>query len=190
VRITKQSLVRRWALTTGLAVIVFAVLAWSDLRLKALSGFGTADLQTFSTAAEYRRAFLSWPSLYAVRAGFDWGLDYLLMPLYATAFFYSGILTREAFAPRPGRLRRILTLLAAVPIAGAVLDAVENALQLGMMLSGASDRLAHIAFTVSNAKWVAIYVGLALWLGAILARQQERQQRRLRAANSSSKSGP
>jgi hypothetical protein len=112
------------------------------------------------------------------------------MPLYAAAFFYSGILTREAFAPRPGRLRRVLTLLAAVPIAGAMLDAMENALQLTMMLSGASDRLAGIAFTISNAKWMAIYVGLALWLGAILARQQERQQRRLSAPNSSVKSGP
>jgi hypothetical protein len=40
--------------------------------------------------------------------------------------------------------------------------------------------LARIAFTISNAKWMALYVGLALWLGAVLARQQERQQRRLR----------
>ena len=72
--------------------------------------------------------------------------------------------------PRPGRLRRILTMLAAVPIAGALLDAAENALQLSMMLSGATDQLARIAFTISNAKWVAVYVGLALLLGALLAR--------------------
>ena len=78
-RITKQSLVRRWALATAvLAAVVFAVLAWSDLRLKALSGYGTADLQSFATAAQYRAAFLVWPSRYAVRAGFNWGLDYLL----------------------------------------------------------------------------------------------------------------
>jgi hypothetical protein len=167
-----------------------AVLAWSDLRLKSLSGYGTADLQSFSTAAEYRRAFMAWPSLYAVRAGFNWGLDYLLMPLYAAAFFYSGILTREGFAPRPGRLRRILTMLAAVPIAGALLDAAENALQFSLMLSGATDSLARIALTISNAKWVAIYVGMTLWLGALLARQQERQQRRLRRANRGAETGP
>jgi hypothetical protein len=189
-RITKQSLVRRWAITTVLAAIVFALLAWSDLRLKTLSGFGTADLQGFSTAAQYRQAFSVWPSLYAVRAGFNWGLDYLLMPLYAAAFFYSGILTREAFAARPGRARRILTLLAAVPIAGAMLDAAENALQLSMMLSGPTDGLAGIALTISNAKWVAVYVGLALLLGAVLAQQQERQRRRLRQANSPAKTGP
>jgi len=180
-RITKERLVRRWMAATVLAAIVFAVLAWSDLRLKSLSGFGTADLQGFSTAGEYRRAFMAWPSLYAVRAGFNWGLDYLLMPLYAAAFFYAGILTREAFGPRPGRVRRILTVLAAVPIAAALLDAVENALQFTLMLSGPTDSLARIALTVSNAKWVAIYIGMALWLGALLARQQERQQRRLKA---------
>jgi len=189
-RITKQVLTRRWMLASVLAALVFAVLAWSDLRLKSLSGFGTQDLQGFSTAQDYRRAFLVWPSLYAVRAGFNWGLDYLLMPLYAAAFFYSGILTREAFAPRPGRLRRILTLLAAVPIAGAVLDGVENALEFSMMLTRPTDEMARVAFTVSNAKWVALYVGLALWLGAVLARQQERQHRRLKASNGPSKTTP
>lgn len=178
-RITKQSLTLRWIFASAAAAIVFAVLAWSDMRLKSLSGFGTHDLQGFSTAAEYRRAFLVWPSLYAVRAGFNWGLDYLLMPLYALAFFHAGILAREGFAPRPGLLRRVLTLLAAVPIAGAVLDGIENALQFGMMLMGASDALARAALTVSNAKWMAITVGMALWLGAVLARQQERLQRRL-----------
>jgi len=179
-RITKQSLTRYWLLSSVAAALVFAVLAWSDFRLKSLSGFGTQDLQGFSTAQDYRRAFLVWPSLYAVRAGFNWGLDYLLMPLYAAAFFYSGILARETFAPRPGRLRRLLTLLAAVPIAGAVLDGIENALEFAMMLTRPTDDLAGIAFKVSSAKWMAIYVGLALWLGALLARQQERQQRRLR----------
>jgi hypothetical protein len=182
-RITKQVLAYRWAVSSVLAALVFAVLAWSDMRLKTLSGFGTADLQGFATADQYRQAFLVWPSRYAVRAGFDWGLDYLLMPLYGCAFFYAGILAREALAPRPGQLRRILTLLSAVPIAGAVLDAAENALQLSMMLSRPTDQMARIALTVSNAKWMAIYVGVALWLGALWGRQLERQQRRLRQAN-------
>jgi hypothetical protein len=37
--------------------------------------------------------------------------------------------------------------------------------------------------SVSSAKWAAIYVGMALWLGALWARQLERQQRRLSRAN-------
>lgn len=177
-RITRQMLVRRWAIASILAALVFAVLVALDLRLKALSGVGTVDLQTFSSGADYRIAFWAWGrSLYAVRAGFNWGLDYLLMPLYAAAFFYSGILAREAFAPRPGRARRIFSLLAAVPIAGALLDACENAAQFSMMLWGATDAGARLAATLSHAKWMALLVGVVLLVGAVLGLVLERQEK-------------
>jgi len=180
-RITKQALNARWALATLSAALVFAVLVWWDLRLKALSGYGTADLQGFSTAAQYNDAFRVWPSRYAVRAGFVWGLDYLVMPLYAAAFFYSGILTREAFTLRGGLLARILTALSAVPVMGAALDAVENGLQLSMMLTAPTDRLASVAFAVSYAKWIAVYIGVLLLAGALFARAMERRKRALKA---------
>jgi hypothetical protein len=180
-RITKQMLARRWLISTVPALALFAMLSWSDLELKALTGFSTADLQGFGGLGPYRAAMYVWgPLPYALRAGFNLGLDYLLMPLYALAFFHAGILAREGFAPRPGRLRRILTLLAAVPIAGAALDAAENALELTILLGGGSEALARTAFTISNAKWAAIYVGLLLLAGAVLAQVQERQQRRLK----------
>ena len=180
-RITKQLLVRRWAVSTLLAILVFAVLAASDLRLEALSGFGTAELQRFSTAQQYNAAFMVWPSVYAVRAGFNWGLDYLLMPLYAASFFYSAIIAREAFAPAGSRFHRIITMLAAVPVAGAMLDMFENALQLFMMLSGATDGLARIALTVSSAKLIALMLGVVMLAGAVLAQVQERQKKRLKS---------
>ena len=180
-RITKQLLVRRWAISTLLAILVFAVLAASDLRLETLSGFGTAELQRFSTAQQYNAAFMVWPSVYAVRAGFNWGLDYLLMPLYAASFFYSAIIAREAFAPAGSRFHRIITMLAAVPVAGAMLDMFENALQLFMMLSGATDGLARIALTVSSAKLIALMLGVVMLVGAVLAQVQERQKKRLKS---------
>jgi hypothetical protein len=52
-----------------------------------------------------------------------------------------------------------------------------------MMLSIPPTTGAH-RLSRSNAKWVAVYVGLALWLGALLARQQERQQRAAKTARS------
>jgi len=178
-RITKEDLNRRWLVTTLLAAAVFAVLATNDLQLRALSGFGSADLQGFSRAGQYRAAAFVWgQSGYGLRAGFALGLDYLLMPLYALSFFFSGILAREAFAPRPGRLRRILTLLAAVPIAGALLDAVENGMELSLLLGQPSDAGAAAVHAVSSAKWVAVYVGVLLLAGAIVARVAERQQKR------------
>ena len=180
-RITKQALNTRWALASFAAAIVYVVLIWWDLRLKALSGYGTADLQAFSTAAQYNDAFRVWPSRYAVRAGFAWGLDYLLIPLYATAFFYSGILARELLVLRGSRLARILTTLSVVPVVGAVLDAVENGLQLFMMLTAPSDKLASIAFALANVKWMAVYVGFLLAAGALFGRAMERRKRALKA---------
>lgn len=179
-RITKQTLVNRWAITTLLAILLFALLAVLDLRLEALSGFGTSDLQSFYSATQYNAAFMVWPSRYAARAGFNWGLDYLLIPLYAMSFFYSGIIAREAL-PAASRWRRMVTLLAAVPVAGALLDALENALQFSMMLSGASDILARTAYTLSHAKTMALMIGIVLLLGAVLARVQERKLARLKS---------
>ena len=170
-RISKVSLWNRWRWSTGLGLVVFAVLAGLDFRLKALAGVGTADIQSFSSGAQFRAAFWAWTQQpYAVLAGFNLGLDYLLMPLYAASFFYSGIITADHFAPRPGRLRRILAMAAMVPLAGALCDAAENAVQLTMMLDGPTDTMARIAFTLSNAKTAALTIGGVLLLGALFVR--------------------
>lgn len=170
-RISKATLWNRWRWSTGLGLVVFAAVAGLDLKLKAMAGVGTADIQAFTSAAQFRAAFWAWSQQSdAVLAGFNLGLDYLLMPLYAVSFFYSGIITADHFAPRPGRLRRILALAAMVPLAGALCDAAENALQLTMMLDGPTDSLARIAFTVSNAKTVALTIGGVLLLGALFVR--------------------
>ena len=83
----------------------------------------------------------------------------------------------RARASRPGRARRILTLLAAVPIAGALLDAGENVLQFSMMLWGATDTLAGLAAMLTHAKWMALLVGAALLLGAVIGQVTQRQKR-------------
>jgi len=176
-RISKAALMSRWAWSTALAAVVFAALFTLDLRLKALSGAGTADLQSFASAAQFRAAFWAWSQPpFALRAGFDLGLDYLLMPLYAASFFYSGIIAAEGFAPKPGGLRRIILLAAMVPLAGALCDAVENGLELFMFLGGADDGLARIAFTISNAKTIALTVGVVLLAAALAARFQARRR--------------
>jgi len=179
-RITKAALNRRWAVSTLLAVAVFAVLAALDVRLRALSGVATTDLQGYALGAQYHLARAAWlPEPLALRAGFALGLDYLFMPLYAASFFFSGIIAREAFTRPPSSLYRLLTILAAVPIAGAVLDACENTMELWLLMNGGGDQLARIAFTVSNAKMTAVYIGLVLLAGAILAQAQERQKRKM-----------
>jgi hypothetical protein len=175
-RIAKATLFSRWIWSCGLALGVFAVLAALDFRLKALSGVGTLDLASFSGAPQYRAAFWAWgPQPYAVRAGFDLGLSYLLMPLYAAAFFYSGVIAAEGFAPRPGQLRRIILMAALVPLIGAAFDAAANALVLTMLLTGADDTLAGWAAAANRVRTVALLVSLALFLGAVMARFNARR---------------
>jgi hypothetical protein len=140
------------------AGIVFAVLAWSDFRLKTLPVGSVADLQNFWTAAQYRWAFLNWPSVYAVRASFNWGLGHLLMPFYAASFFYSGILgARSVRAPsRPSSPHLYI-------LGGST---HRRGLELNQMLLDTNDHIARLAFGVSKVRWMAISIGLVLLLGA------------------------
>ena len=179
-RISKAGLTTSWIRFSALAALVFAVLAWLDYRLKALSGVGTADLAGFSDRTQFQAAFVVWRPLdLASRAGFNLGFDYLLMPLYAAAFFFSGIVAAEGLAPKPGQLRRIILALIWVPVIGAIADACENAIQLAMLFHGtATDGLVSLSAIASRIKIVALFVGLLLFLGAVMAKFQERKARR------------
>jgi hypothetical protein len=65
-RITKQSLTRRCCHHRS-GALVFAILAWSDFRLKSRRAFGTADLQGFATPQDIARPF--WSGRRAMRCG-------------------------------------------------------------------------------------------------------------------------
>jgi hypothetical protein len=177
-RISKTMLEQGWAWSTGLGLIAFLVVAGMDVWLKSLTGVSTSDLQGLGTAMQYRLAFHAWaPEPYAVRAGFNLGLDYLLMPLYAASFFFSGVIAAESFTPGKSPFRRYVLMAAMVAPVAALLDAAENALELKMLLGGATDDLARIAFTVSNAKTVALTIGMVLLIAAIVAKVGMRKAR-------------
>ena len=177
-RISKTALERGWAWSTGLGLIVFLALAGMDLWLKSLTGVSTTDLQGLSSAVQYRLAFHAWaPEAYAARAGFNLGFDYLLMPLYAASFFFSGVIVAESFTPGKSPFRRYVLMAAMVAPVAALLDAAENGLELTMFLTGATDDLARIAFDISNAKTVAITVGVALLIAALVAKVGMRKAR-------------
>src|SRR4051812_25396641 len=177
-RISKSTLDRGWLWSTILGVIVFAAIGGMDLWLKSLTGVSTTDLQGLSSGAQFRLAFQAWaPEPYAVRAGFNLGLDYLLMPLYAVSFFLSSVVVAESFTPGKSRFRRYVLMAGMVAPVGALLDAVENGLQFNMMLNGATDDLARLAYNVSSAKTVAVTVGVALLIAAVVAKIGMRKAR-------------
>lgn len=147
------------------------MLAILDRELKSATGYGTIDLQRSATAEPIDLILVAWStSRRAILAGFSLGFDYLFMALYGIALFYGGLVARERFTPDPGMGRRIMLFLCAVPLAGMLLDAVENAIELSWLLQGVTDRGALIGNTITNAKWLCIFVGLALSVAALAGR--------------------
>ena len=175
-RITKATLNRNWLWSSGLALLTFAALAVLDYQLKALTAVDIADLSGFSGPVQFQAAFVVWrPESFAVRAGFILGLGYLLMPLYAASFFYSGIIAAEGLAPRPGTVRRIVMAAIWVPVIGAAANACENAIYLSMLLGGVDQTLVTLAAAADRVKTVALFIGLLLFLGAVMAHFQARR---------------
>ena len=60
-----------------------------------------------------------------------------------------------------------MNYLALVPLAGALADAAENALEFSMMVNGANDTMAELAYRVTNAKTICFTVGLVLLAAAL-----------------------
>lgn len=169
-QLSRKTLHASWWRLSLLSVVLFAVLNLLDTFLRARTGYGTADLQGLSSALALRTVFDHWASPPdSALAGFGLGLDYLFMPLYGAALYLGGIAAREVFAPEKSKLRRTLTLLAMAPIAGALFDALENALQLAMLVHGPSDALAKLALQATAGKYAGAVVGLVLSLTAAAA---------------------
>ncbi len=168
-QLSRKALNARWAWASAAALAALAVLAAADAALRAKSGYGAADLQGVPEAWGIRLITNHWADpADAALAGFGLGFDYLFMALYAAALYFGAIAARERFAPKPGRTRRIMAVLAMAPIAGALFDACENALQMVMLTRGPSPVLAALAVEATTAKFAGVFVGLALSLAAVV----------------------
>lgn len=170
-QIPVRSLNQRWAGTSLCAIGAFAVLAILDTKLKSATGYGTADLQRATTVDDVNLILVAWStSRRAILAGFNLGFDYLFMPLWGFALFYGGLAARQRFAPNPGTARRLLMFLSAVPLAGMLLDGVENATELGWVMQGVTEKTVMIGSTATDAKWLCVFVGLALSLVGLIGK--------------------
>ena len=170
-QLSRKALNARWAWTTGAAVAVLVALNLVEGALKARTGYGTLDLQGVGSGWGIRVVMDHWTSPPdSVLAGFALGLDFLFMPLYAAALFFGAIAALDRFAPRPGRRRRILALLALAPIGGAICDVLENSLELVMLTGGPTDALARLALEATAAKYVGVAVGLVLSVVGLVGR--------------------
>lgn len=176
-QINRKALTARWAWTTGVAVALLILLNLLDGVLKARTGYGTMNLQGVETGWDARVIADHWTSPPdAALAGFLLGLDYLFMPFYAAALFFGSLAALDRFAPRPGQRRRIMTLLALAPVAAAICDALENALDLMMLTHAATDTMASFALEATAGKYLGILIGVILSLAALAGRIWKRER--------------
>lgn len=174
-QLSRKSLNARWAWTTVAAFVLLAALNMIEGALKARTAYGTVDLQGVGTGWSIRVIMDHWTSPPdSVLAGFSLGLDFLFIPLYGAALFFGSIAAMDRFAPRPGRLRRIMTLFAFAPVAAAICDAVENSLELVMLTAGPTDALARLALEATAAKYVGVAIGLILAIAGLVGRYVKR----------------
>ena len=162
-QLSRKALNARWAWTSGAAFAVLAALNLIEGALRARTNYATLDLQGVSSGWGIRVIMDHWTSPPdSVLVGFSLGLDFLFIPLYAAALFFGAVVALDRFAPRPGRLRRIMSLLALAPVAGAICDMLENSLELVMLTGGPTDGLARLALEATAAKYVGVAIGLVL----------------------------
>lgn len=170
-QISRKALGPRWAWTTILAVLLFAVIYLLDSSLRADTGFGTADMQFVRSGYGLRTIADRWLApTDAVQVGFVFGLDFLFIVAYGTALTFGAIAALDRFAPRPGLWRKIMTRLALAPIGAAICDAAENVLQLWMLVHTPTNVLASYALEATAAKWLGIAIGVTLSVAALIGR--------------------
>ena len=99
--------------------------------------------------------------------------DYAFMLAYGIALYLGARAAYFGFTSGAGPLAAALRAAAVLAVAGAMLDAVENALQLWIAFRPAPDALADafapVAFAVTIAKWVCIAAGSVAWLAGMAA---------------------
>lgn len=150
------------------AVMLFLILSALDERLRRLSGFGVHDIQA---PGHWRGIFAGWlrPDI-AASAGFILGLDYVFLIFYAVGFYLSGIIVREAFAPRAGLWRRLADMACLVPLLGALFGALSDALEMWMLTHGVTWAMAFLADLALHIRIYTFWFGLVLFAAAILSR--------------------
>ena len=160
------------ALSLAIAAALLSVLIVIDGSLVALGVPGANSLQQASSADEFGAIVTAWrdagaPAL--ARAGFSLGWDCLFLVSYGTAFTLAGLKSRDELFPAPGLARAIALVAVVLMPLGAALDAVENILQLKMVVGEFDPQLAQWSARVTSVKWVLVTPCMLLALVGVTA---------------------
>ena len=117
---------------------------------------GVLSFELAFTADALRQMFAEWMPQRAISVGFQLGLDFLLIPLYALSLSAALLYSRR----EPARWIHILAWL--LLVAGAC-DGVENTCLLRCLIDGPTDALALAAGLFASIKFAILVAALVAW---------------------------
>jgi hypothetical protein len=130
---------------------------------------GILSYEFAGTTAKAAEIFNSWDEKAKSAAGFNLGLDYLFLLAYSTTLAL-GILWVAAGLNHKARALAAVSILAWGQWFAAVLDALENAALLTMLLNAPADPWPAVAFICASLKFLLIGLGLLYTITAALSR--------------------
>jgi hypothetical protein len=146
----------------------FQVIAFCTILVAAVLGtmgqvlhtphapMGVLSFELAFTAEALRLMIAEWMPYLATSVGFQLGLDFLLIPLYALALSAALLYSRK----EPARWIHILAWL--LLVAGAC-DGVENLCLLTCVITAPTDALALAAGLCASVKFAILVVALIAW---------------------------
>jgi hypothetical protein len=163
--------------------LTVAVLILLQVPIYRAGQAGIAELQKTASAEAMRAVVEGWTK----HGVLNWALaamlfDYVFMLAYGVALYLGARAALFGLTDGTGPLAAAFRAAAILAIAAAVLDALENALELWIASrrgpDALADRLAPVAFAVTIAKWLCAAVAFAAWLagvGALITGRLEAQ---------------
>jgi len=152
----------------GLTLLLMAALQWLDAPLKtAAAPAGIVSFELAGTLPAAETILQSWDAHARLYAGVSLGLDYLFMPLYATAIGLGCVLAARGLHLASGAYK-LGRLLAWGMLLAALADALENLALLRLLLAAeAMGPWPAVARLAALLKFALLAVGLlgavALW---------------------------
>jgi hypothetical protein len=152
----------------ALSLAFFAVFNWLDQPLRTAAPGGIVSFELASTPEAASAMLASWGETARLSVAFGLGLDFLFMPVYATALSLGLLITA-------GRLRGVWSGLAKALSWGAYVavafDAAENIALFHILLNGAIFPMPQAAFWCASIKFALLFAGIVYALLGLLFRQ-------------------
>jgi hypothetical protein len=168
-RLSPPTQKRTLLILAAMALVVMGVFRIIDRPLQtAAAPVGIVSFELAGTLDAAQAIIASWDRQAQLLAAFGLGLDYLFMPLYATAIALACVVA----ASGPLRSRRLLVtvglLLAWGAWFAALFDAVENYALLRVLLGSETPAWPALAAWCASLKFLLILAGLAyMFIGGV-----------------------